>query len=284
MELALKNILIPADASESCKAAIDSAAYLGKLFGSQLHIVNVMEKNQTLSGSTIPEEINFLVGNKIGEMISESKNKTGADIHLIRKEGQIYKEIVKAADEIHADIIIMGTHGVSGFKEFWIGSNAYRVVSAANCPVLTVQENFQQREFKTIVLPIDTSLDTRQKVPYAAQLAKRTGATIHIIGVSSDNDTFTKSHLKSYVNQVKHYIDDRQIPNVTEFRTGKNIADQTLDYAKEINADLIVIMTEQEEDAANIFLGPYAQQMVNHSPIPVMSIKPKELLKSSVSL
>ena len=62
--------------------------------------------------------------------------------------------------------------------------------------------------------------------------------------------------------------------------TVENITEKTIEYAEHIDANLIAIMTEQEWKARNLLMGPYASQMVNHSPIPVLSIQPKELLQS----
>ena len=59
----------------------------------------------------------------------------------------------------------------------------------------------------------------------------------------------------------------------------ENITNSIINYAKEINADTIAIMTEQEMTTANLFLGAYAQQMVNHSPIPVLSIHAREYIR-----
>jgi hypothetical protein len=65
-----------------------------------------------------------------------------------------------------ADLIIAGTHGVTGFEQYWIGSNAYRIVSYAPCPVITVRFDFDfDNDIRNVVLPIDATPDTRQKVP-----------------------------------------------------------------------------------------------------------------------
>jgi len=62
-----------------------------------------------------------------------------------------------------------------------------------------------------------------------------------------------------------------------EFIEADNITEATIEYAKKIDANLISIMTEQETKTSNLWLGPYASQMVNHSPIPVLSIHPEKI-------
>ena len=61
----------------------------------------------------------------------------------------------------------MGTHGASGFEKLWVGSNAYRVASAAPCPVITIRETFEKETFSRILVPLDNSKETRQKIPMA---------------------------------------------------------------------------------------------------------------------
>mgnify|MGYP000974535028 CR=1 FL=1 len=76
-------------------------------------------------------------------------------------------------------------------------------------------------------------------------------------------------------------ITEAGINQYTETIEADNITNATIKYAQKVNASLIAIMTEQETTASNILLGPYAQQMVNHSPIPVLSIQPKEIYSIS---
>jgi nucleotide-binding universal stress UspA family protein len=81
-----------------------------------------------------------------------------------------------------------------------------------------------------------------------------------------------------YTAQVAEYLDDEKIKYHVDHMVCENISDATIEYAAKIDANLIVIMTEQETKTSNIFLGPYAHQMVNHSPFPVLSIHAKDTL------
>jgi nucleotide-binding universal stress UspA family protein len=83
----------------------------------------------------------------------------------------------------------------------------------------------------------------------------------------------------NYSKQVQKYLDEENIPYKVESVDAENITNATIEYAKAVDADMIAIMTEQETTTANLFLGAYAQQMVNHSPIPVLSIHAKEYVR-----
>jgi len=259
MNLAFKNILLPFDGSEQSIVALDSAIFFTKKFNAQLSIIHIEEK---------------LTDNEIKNLIDKSSQ--GVSYNYYQKQGKPFKMIIEKAKKINADLIVMGTHGISGFEEFWMGSNTYKVVSTAKCPVLSMRENTNHNDFKSIVLPIDTSFDTRQKAPFAISLAKQFGATIHVLGVSVDADKESEHHINTYSRQVIHSIEEHGVNYTFEKRLGGNITQTTIDYAMSIHADLIIIMTEQEIRLGSFFLGKFAQQMVNHSTIPVISLSPRE--------
>lgn len=213
---------------------------------------------------------------ELKEKYQKSLKKGSLDFKI--RKGKVYIEIANQAKSSATDIIVAGTHGVSGFEEFWIGSNAYRIVTNAPCPVITLRHDFKVKEINTIVIPIDSTQETRQKIPVASQLAQLFKANVHLLSLYSTDVKAVQRRVNNYTTQVANYMKDLKIDYVVESKETENITRTTIDYAESINADLIAIMTEQETTTANIFLGPYAQQMVNHSTIPVLSLRSKELV------
>lgn len=198
--------------------------------------------------------------------------------YQIRK-GKVYKEIVQAADEVDAFLIVVGTHGASGFEEFWIGSNANRIVSAAERPIITIRGGLDiKKPISRIVMPIDSTIESRQKVPFTTLLAKYYNAEIHVLALFSSPMEELRSSVREYVNQVELYLTENQVNHTIVELDADNLTDVTIDYAIKVDANLISIMDEQETTTANIWLGPYAQQMVNHSPIPVLCIHARDLI------
>lgn len=204
---------------------------------------------------------------------------SGGKISYQIRKGKVYKEIVQAADEVDAFLIVVGTHGASGFEEFWIGSNANRIVSAAERPIITIRGGIDMNiPISRIVMPIDSTVESRQKVPFTTLLAKYYKAEIHVLTLFSSPLEELRDVVREYVNQVKLYLTENQIKHTVVELEADNLTDVTIDYAIKIDANLISIMDEQETTTANIWLGPYAQQMVNHSPIPVLCIHAKDLI------
>lgn len=259
MDTSFKQILVPVDGSPQSMVAFRSAVFFAQKYGSQLTAVHIEESSD-----------------EDGLKAKLDPHANGVTYNYLHKSGSVFREILNAANETDASLIIMGTHGVTGFQEFWMGSNAYKVVSSSKCPVLTMRENGGANDFKTIVVPIDSSFESRQKIPAAVSLAKKFGATIHVLGVSVDKDKETEYQISAYSRQVIHSLEEEGISYVHEKRLGGNITNLAIEYAQSVKADIIIIMTEQEPQIGSFFLGKFAQQMINHSTIPVMSVAPRE--------
>jgi nucleotide-binding universal stress UspA family protein len=201
------------------------------------------------------------------------------DITWKIRKGKIYKEITDEAKITKAMLIVTGTHGASGFEEFWIGSNANKIVSSSTCPVITIRGGINiQRPLDKIVLPIDSAEETRQKASFAGFIAKSHDAEVYILKLYTSKLKDMRHRVDLFADQVVDYLDEEGVRYQIDVTESENISDTTIEYAKKIEANLIAVMTAQETTTANIFLGPYAHQIVNHSPFPVLSIHPKETL------
>ena len=211
---------------------------------------------------------------KYGPMLNQ-----GEISYKIRK-GKVHIEVANQAKYSDALMVIAGTHGVTGFEEFWIGSNAYRIVTYAPCPVITIRTMYAfNPTIAHIVIPIDSTLETRQKIPFSTMMAKYFKAHVHVLSLYTTTIRAVRHKVDEYSKQVIKYLEEENVEYTLEAVEAENITNATIDYATKVNGDIISIMTEQETTTANLFLGAYAQQMVNHSPIPVLSIHAKEYIR-----
>ena len=193
------------------------------------------------------------------------------------RKGTVYKEITAEAKESKTMLVVAGTHGASGFDEFWIGSNANKIVSASPCPVITIRAGINiQRPLTKIVLPIDKTVETRQKATFTGYLAKNHNAEIHILSLYTSSVKAIRREVNIYAGQVELYFKQEGVRHKMSSIDCTNISDAMIQYALKTEANLISIMTEQESKTSNLWMGPYAHQTVNHSPIPVLSIHSKE--------
>ncbi len=212
----------------------------------------------------------------VGQYQSQLKNNT---ISFLVKAGKVYQEIVNTAEELDAFLIVVGTHGSSGFEEFWIGSNAFRIVTATERPIITIRAGVDiHRPISNIVMPIDSTVESRQKVPITSLIAKYFNAKVHILVMHTTTIEEIRLRVDEYVQQVERYLFENQIDFVKKTIETHQITEATLEYAVKIKANLISIMDEQERMPSNLWMGTFAQQMVNHSPIPVLSVHAKDLI------
>ncbi|NTW34454.1 MAG: universal stress protein, partial [Bacteroidetes bacterium] len=246
-----ENVLIVAvDFSKCSIKALDFAIRIANCIKSNILIVHVEKPNINDSVySKNGHEYHKNVILKLEKLVEKFQPclKKGILEYKIRK-GKVHTEITNQAKYSDAYLIITGAHGISGFEEFWIGSNAFKVVISSTIPVITIREDLvsKKRQIFKIVLPIDSSPETRQKVPVAVELAKYFKAEIHVVGIYSTNVKAVRNFVEGFVEQAVEYIEKHGVVCKSQFKFCNNITDGIIEYAEEVNADLITIMSEQE--------------------------------------
>ena len=280
----MKQIIVAIDFSRCSLHALEYAINLANRIKSNILLVWV---DNTKSDESVYPEVVGGSRKEITHSFDEIIAKYGPTLnqgeitYKIRK-GKVHIEVANQAKYSDAMIVVAGTHGVTGFEEFWIGSNAYRIVTYSPCPVITIRADFAFKpEIKKIVVPIDDTLETRQKVPFATKISKYFDSEIHVVPVYSTTIKAVTQKIDNYTAQVVKYLEEENVKHIAQTVEADNVTNATINYAKTIDADLIAIMTEQEMTTSNLFLGAFAQQMVNHSPIPVLNIHAKEYIKIS---
>jgi nucleotide-binding universal stress UspA family protein len=285
----IKNILIPTDFSETGMLAIEHAGFMASLYKANLYLFHVIEISETSYSIYNPVvEIKNLGGlrtiveNQLDVIAKKLKKEYAITVNTICSTGRTANEILTTVEEHQIDIVIMGTHGAHGFDELFFGSNAHKVIAVCPCPVITVQTHAKKLGFANIILPIDGSLHSRQKVDDTIALAKKYASNIHVLGIVGNDEESKKMKLK--LESVEKVISNNGLSFETKIIKGNNLAQEALKYSKKMKADLIVVMEDHESYLKKMFLGSCIQQIVNHSRIPVMSVRPIEGHYESISM
>jgi nucleotide-binding universal stress UspA family protein len=280
----IKKILIPIDFTEMSESAAFQGSEIAKLIDAEVHLLHIIPSNGHYSSLNLdkptPEDVIKNVEKMIYEKMDEFKDKIikkyGIEPKITVYTGNIVNRIIEFSHREHIDQIIMGTHGASGYKEMFIGSNAQRVVTLSEIPVITMLDTTHESKFKNILIPIDSAIHSREKVNAALSIAKLYNAKVHILGLINTDDHLELDKMKIKLESVEKFASHENLTFVTSVEHGDNIAKTAMSYASKNKCDLIVINTGHESRITGIFLGPFAQQIVNHSSIPVLSIKHTE--------
>ena len=201
-------VLVPTDFTVVADYAIDHAAGIAKLMNGKvalLHVINKETKAYLKKEKLTEESIN----EKLKAISSNIEKKYNVKLEYMAEEGSIFKTISKVAKEIGASIIVMGTHGKIGVQHL-VGSFALKVIESSTVPVIVVQEKDFGKGYKNIVLPIDETKETKQKVNWAIHIAKIFDSTIHLFGIKH-NDEFLKKDIDHNISQIKSILNKNGI-------------------------------------------------------------------------
>lgn len=282
----IKKILIPIDFSELSTYAIEYALQIAKVHTSQITFIHVVEDmlNFSVPGDFVLTTEEFIEKEKALEAVKNERlthfahvmsEKYSFDFGAKVLFGKSHRAVNEYVKSEQIDLLVMSTHGVSGFREFIIGSNAVRMITECSCPVLSVQKPMKSSGFKKILLPFNDDPFSRQKVNVAIQLSKWFEAEVCCLGIENEGEQSHLVKMEREAHQIDSYLTEHGVKHSMEIVKNSNLSKAVLNYGKEINADLLIVMADMEkEDIVEYIMGPVSQQLINHSEIPVLSVQP----------
>ncbi|HOY31862.1 MAG TPA: universal stress protein [Bacteroidales bacterium] len=280
-----KNILVPFDFNEQAHIALGQSYNLARMLKLEITLLYVYEEggmfNKFFSADQSDELIKKME-NELEAFSSAKSKETGLKINYLVARGKVHAKIVEVAELIQSEFVIMGKESNFNLYAPNVGANTSRVIRNAKCPVITISAESHYNGCRSILLPIDLTQESRQKVSWGIELAKMFGATIKVVTVLwSVNHKEIKSSLTAKMLQVKKFIEERNIKCTAEMIEAAKESDMVptmLVYAKQQgDIDLILIMTQQETGLTPFFVNSHATEVIRQSDFPVMSIVPKDL-------
>lgn len=275
----MKNIIVPIDFSLESLNGLRMAILFSKKMQINIQLLYVIQKSNDTDKQAYESELQN-ASESLQKIINDFKPQLSNNSLMkpVVTRGRVYQEVTNLANELPDSIITASTHGASGFQEFFIGSNAFRIISATEKPVITLRKNYCPADIKRIVLPIDLSADSRQKVPFTTEFAKWFDSEIHVVGIHTSRGKQEMSKIRSYVSQVAGFIEGKVHCETNEV-FGDDVPEMLINYANTIKTDLISITTEQSP-GISLILGNTAHQILNKAEIPVLCLTPRHITKS----
>lgn len=273
----MKNIIVGTDFSHGSYAALEVAIDIANNIGLDIELIWV-RKTKELPSQEQMAELTRLAEQRLSELCRlHSPKLTKSKLSYKILSGKVANAISEEAKAQNTFLIVIGTNGASGFEKYWMGSTAVRIVQDSPCPVLTIREGYDVSQgMKRIVVPVRVDINSRQKVPHAAQIAKIFGAEIYILGLIANKGD--ESDILTYIKQIGIFLNKEGVKYTHTTRRYSNYCDTVLEYADEVKANNIVINTEQDRVISQLFLGTNAQQIVHKSQIPVLCLHPKDIV------
>ncbi len=262
-----KTILVPTDFTAVADNAISHAIAVAKTINGEIAIVHVVPKKSHIDEAKT----------RLGLLMARLENeKSGVEMKPMVRVGSIFEDIGEVAEEIGAELIVMGTHGMRGMQ-FITGSRALKVIISSSTPFVVVQERaIKVTGYDDIVVPLDLSKETKQKLNIVAQMAKYFQSRVHLI-IPKETDEFLKNQLDRNLAYAKRFFKDQNIESTTMVSKGSSskFDDGIMEHAAEINADLIAIMNLANNSLVGMLGSSYVQNILtNDAQIPVLIINP----------
>jgi len=292
MKRNFNTILVTTDFSEKSLVALEESFNLAKLTGLDITLFHVIRDSgyslfsmfDVEKSSSLKKEYEDRFRGELVKIAEEASKRSGVTINPVISSGKEYDKILKAAELLESKFIVLGlnSEAISSGKNM-IGSVAGRVIRRAKSPVITINNKHTHNGCRSILLPLDLTVETRQKVSNAIEIAKLFGSKIKIVSVlvspgDAAIETQLKQQLKQAVSVVKKSGVDCSAELISKTEKHKSPACSILNYADEQgDVDLIMIMTQQETGLFEFFIGSSAQEIIRRAKVPVMSIIPKEL-------
>ncbi|MGV9003071.1 universal stress protein [Flavobacterium sp.] len=273
----MKKILVPTDFSDHAYFAIKVASEIAKKNDGEVILLHMLELPQQAGdalgvGHELPEIMLFKNAalNKLEEL-ADDPCLDGLTVSTVIQFELAFDGIMNISKINNVDLVVMGSHGASGFKEMFIGSNAEKVVRNSEVPVLIIKKDTATFNIDKFVFASDFTDEIKTPFRKVVEFANEFGAELHLVMINTPSN-FKPTHLS-------HQIMDDFISNFTIRKFSKHIYNDTnvengiLNFANHINADLIGMSTHGRKGLAHFFNGSISEDLVNHSARPVVTFK-----------
>ncbi|MEC7062763.1 MAG: universal stress protein [Bacteroidota bacterium] len=265
-------LLVPTDFTNEAHSAIQHAVKLGVIVQAEVILLNVVKDKSDIPAATTKLKEEEKWAKSVNDQI---------DVRSIVRVGNIFDDIGDAASELGVSLIIMGTHGASGWQKI-TGSYALKVITNSSVPFIVVQDQLMNDTgYDSIVVPLDLNNETKQKLEMVASIAHYFDSEVHLI-TPNESDEFLSNKLKANRIWAAKYLKGKNVKFTTQIvDDGDNLLEGVFKLSKKVEADLIAIMNLQKNSLMGVLGSSYQQEIIaNKAKVPVLCLNP---LKSTIA-
>ncbi len=266
-----KKILVPTDFTEVAETAIKHAAIVAQQMDAELWILHINKPDEEKAAVAIQFDSEIKIALSVAPNVQ---------IKTHSMSGSIFTDITEFGKEIGAHLIFMGTHGVKGVLQQLTGSNALKVVDGSHVPyIITQNKPLEKNGYFDILVPMGLHRDAKQKLVNVANIARYFNSTVHLL-TPDEKDEFLSNQVKLNLKYAKNFFEERDINFTTKLckhGSGSKFANDILEHAVDVKADLLCIMNHHESGLLNMLHTSLEQMLItNHLKLPVMLVNKKQ--------
>ena len=273
----MKRILVPIDFSKYSEEALKVAAQIARKNKSEIILLHLLELphqggDAISNGSSIPE-IMFYKNAAIGNLedLMDADYLKGIYVSEATKFEKVPEGILEVSKTNQVDLIVMGSHGTSGFEELLIGSNTEKVVRSSDIPVLVVKRNAGDFRAKNLVFASDFSKEIRKPFQKMLEFAKIFDSNLYLVMICTPSSFRTTQVAEKIMHD---FVADFDMENYsTHVYNDANIEKGIFNFANSVEADLIAIGTHGRTGLSHFFNGSIGEGVANHSKRPIITFK-----------
>jgi nucleotide-binding universal stress UspA family protein len=278
----MKKILVPTDFSEYALNAAKLAARIAKKWDARIYFLHTVDMpvvetgiipGQTQQDITEGLFVLKLAKKRFSELMSQDFLKGVNVAHAIQFDG-VYESVVKQAKKHEIDLIVMGTHGTSGYvNDFFMGSNTDKIIRLSETPVLAIRDEVKIDEFKNIVFASDFSEGVADSFEPIARVIENFDSEVHLVRIITRDDFYYSDPV---LNLMDEFAKQKGLKKYTcNVFSADNVQEGINEFAKRQGADLITTITHGRRGLARLFNGSVTNDLVKGSPLPVLTVKAK---------
>ncbi len=277
----MKKILVPIDFSKYSEYALKVAAKIAKQQDAEIIVLHMLGLSEAILTKNEDQEVTeamyyMKLAEKRFTSFLDKKYLKGVKITTTVQNYKIFTEINDVAKQNEVDLIVMGSHGSSGFSGIFVGSNTEKVVRTSDMPVLVVKTPWDNFKIKEVVFACDFKMENLRPYHNAIKLFESFGANVHLLYVNLPDERFRSTN--ELEDRVKEFLfkanaGDIAMHDKVIYYSDYSVESGVFNYSKSINADLIAMPTHGRRGLAHFFNGSIGEDIANHANKPVITFK-----------
>jgi nucleotide-binding universal stress UspA family protein len=280
-DYSVKNILVPIDFSAISRHALHHARRIGELTHARITLLHVIEPYiDSIGGDAgviaalteLVQEMESQRSKDLQKISRAMMKRSGVKVRTMVMIGAIASTIGKKAAETRADLIIMGTHGASGFIENLMGSNTYRVATLSRIPVLSVHKPMGRNGYSDIVYPVRSNVRVMGKFAHALMFAKLFKARVHVIGLLQPGKRTPEKNIHALCAVITSRFANYGVEAKTVFLSTPQLAEAVIRYVREYSGSLVVMNQDSDFRLVELFQGTFPKRILHKVLSPVLTV------------